>query len=350
MSVEQDYKKKLKVLWLFVCAFLVFMTVVVGGITRLTGSGLSIVEWQPVAGILPPLSEEDWLGLFDQYRESPQYKLQNKGMSLDYFKFIFFWEYLHRIMGRLVGIALLLPLLVFARWLTRAEIIKYSLLVLLCGVQGFMGWYMVKSGLVDIPRVSHLRLAAHLSLALILLSIITWHISELLFRDKIEALKSEISLRKAYKLFYFGIFTLIVLIFQFLWGAFTAGLKAGYMYNSFPLMNGFLIPPDLFMFDEILKNLTSNPITVQFIHRLFGWLLLLIAFYWYYLKAETPKLIGALILLFSASILVQFSLGVATLLTGVNIVLGVTHQGMGAIVVVLFTSLFWAVSKIRKIN
>jgi len=350
VSNNQALKKKLKIFWLSICAFLVFMTVVVGGITRLTGSGLSIVEWQPVAGILPPLSEEDWLGLFDQYRESPQYELQNKGMSLDYFKFIFFWEYLHRIMGRLVGIALLLPLLVFSRWLSRAEILKYSLLVLLCGVQGFMGWYMVKSGLVDIPRVSHLRLGAHLSLALILLSIIVWHIFELLFREKIESLKSEISLRKAYQLFYFGIFTFIVLIFQFLWGAFTAGLKAGYIYNSFPLMSGFLIPPDLFIFDGVLKNLTSNPITVQFIHRIFGWLLLLVAFCWYYLRTDSPRFIKVLILLFSASILVQFSLGVATLLTGVNIVLGVTHQGMGAIVVVLFTALFWAVSKIRKIS
>lgn len=350
MSKMSDRKKKLTVIWLSICAFLVFMTVLVGGITRLTGSGLSIVEWQPVAGILPPLSESDWLGLFDQYRESPQYKLQNKGMSLDYFKFIFFWEYLHRIMGRLVGLALLLPLLVFGRWFTKPEILKYSLLVLLCGVQGFMGWYMVKSGLVDQPRVSHLRLAAHLSLALILLSAITWQICELLFREKIEALKSEMSLRKAYKLFYFGVFSLLILIVQFLWGAFTAGLKAGYMYNSFPLMNGFLIPPDLFMFEGIIKNLTSNPVTVQFIHRLFGWVLLITAFYWYYLKSDTPRLIKNLILLFSASILVQFALGVTTLLSGVNILLGVTHQGMGAIVVVLFTALFWAVSKIRKIS
>jgi cytochrome c oxidase assembly protein subunit 15 len=308
--------------WLLVCAAFVFAIVVVGGVTRLTRSGLSIVEWQPLVGALPPLSDADWQALFAKYRETPEYKLVNFGMSLEGFKRIFWWEYAHRLLGRLVGVVFLLPFLYFLlrRKLEAPLAWKLFGVFLLGGAQGALGWYMVKSGLVDDPRVSHFRLTAHLGLALAIFSAQVWLALGLLYSTK------NTTSRKLYWL------PLLVFLMA-LSGGMVAGLRAGAAYQTFPLMNGHVVPPEILVLEPWWRNFAYNMATVQFVHRGFFWVLaVLIPFAWWRMRASA----AAHFLL--AAFALQAALGISTLLAGVPVALAAAHQA-GA--VLLLAAALW---------
>jgi cytochrome c oxidase assembly protein subunit 15 len=317
--------------WLGLVLGLILLMVAVGGITRLTESGLSMVTWEPILGTLPPMSEEAWQFRFDQYRAFPEYQQLNKGMSLDEFKAIFFWEYLHRLLGRLLGLAYALPLAVF--WL-RGKIrgaLKPQLLVglILGGGQGVMGWYMVKSGLVDNPFVSHYRLAAHLGLAFVVFAyLLRVLLSIVPFRDR-EAPASRRARAWAWGL-------TLLLVVQILWGAFVAGLNAGYLYNTFPTMQGYWVPPEWSHLQPQWINAFDNPVTVQLIHRWLGILLVVVTLAaWWQLRSD-PSMEGRKRRALHAMALLmlgQFWLGVFTLVMIVPIALATMHQVMACLLV-----------------
>ena len=308
--------------WLLICAALVFAIVLVGGITRLTRSGLSIVEWQPLIGVLPPLSDAAWQELFARYRETPEFRLVNHAMTIEGFKGIFWWEYLHRLLARGIGLAFLLPLLFFQfkRRLDRALAVKLWGIFVLGALQGLMGWLMVKSGLIDDPKVNPVRLALHLGLALVVFAAQLWVALDLLFphRRRSQGLQACLPL---------------VIFLMSLSGGMVAGLRAGYAYNSFPLMNGHLVPPEAWLLEPWWQNFLYNMATVQLVHRAFFWLLaVLVPLAWW----RGRHTLTANVLL--AAFVLQASLGITTLLLGVPVGFGAAHQG-GA--VLLLAAALW---------
>ena len=325
--------------WLLVCCALVFAMVVVGGVTRLTHSGLSIVEWQPIVGTLPPLDEAAWLEAFGKYKQTPEYRLVNPGMNLEGFKGIFWWEYVHRLLGRLIGAAFLLPLLWFALRgrIARALAWKFAAIFGLGALQGALGWYMVQSGLVDNPRVSQFRLTAHLGIAFLIYAAMLWIAFDLLF-----ARAGPVSRRLR------GLaLALAVLVFvMVLSGGLVAGTRAGLAYNTFPLMNGRFVPPEIFSLDPWYLNFVSNMATVQFDHRLIAWLLAFLApWFWLRVRREAAprraKLAADLLL---GALTLQIVLGIATLLLAVPVPLAAAHQA-GALLV--FSAALFAAHSLR---
>ena len=314
--------------WLLACAALVFLIVVVGGVTRLTRSGLSIVEWQPLIGAIPPLSAADWEALFAKYRETPEFRLVNFDLTLAGFKTIFWWEYVHRLLGRLIGLVFFLPFLYF---LIKGKVKgtlawKLAGIFVLGGLQGALGWYMVKSGLVDDPRVSHFRLTAHLGVALLIFAAQLWVALGLLFPGK--------------EPFGKGVALPVLVFLMALSGGMVAGLRAGYAYNTFPLMNGHVVPPEILMLEPWWMNFFYNMATVQFVHRGFFWLLaVLIPLAWWRGRASP----SAHVLM--AAFVLQASLGIATLLAGVPVLLAAAHQG-GA--VLLLAAALWHAHAARR--
>lgn len=331
-------------IWLLICCALVFAMIVVGGVTRLTDSGLSIVEWQPIVGTMPPITQQDWDVLLEKYRATPQYQQVNKGMSVDEFKSIFWWEYFHRLLGRLIGLVFFIPFVYFLikKQIDRPLGIKLTGIFVLGGLQGFMGWYMVMSGLVNDPHVSQYRLTAHLGLAFIIFAAMFWVAMGLLSPQPVSQQADEKiqGLRK----FSFGLSLLIFIMI--LSGGFVAGIRAGMAYNTFPLMNGHLIPPDLFILEPWYRNFFDNITTVQFDHRLIAWTLaFLVPLFW--LKSRKVELPGTTRLacnLFLLMLIIQISLGIATLLHVVPIPLAASHQG-GA--VLLFAASLWVSHRLR---
>lgn len=300
--------------WLLVCAAFTFAVVVVGGLTRLTESGLSITEWQPVIGVLPPLSQADWDLLFDKYQATPQFQKAYGMMTMEGFKGIFWLEYWHRLLGRLIGFVFLLPFLwfLFRRTLSKSLALQLAGIFLLGAMQGALGWYMVQSGLVNEPRVSHFRLTAHLGLALLIFSAELWLAMNLL---------KETSRSKPTN---FSLLVLALVFLMALSGGMVAGLRAGHAYNTFPLMNGHLVPPETFMLEPWWQNFFWNVATVQLVHRTFFWvLLILIPLLWNQLR-KTPAKIAAHHLL--GMFLIQAGLGIATLLNAVPISVASCHQ------------------------
>ncbi len=322
-------------IWLISLCLLILGTVIVGGITRLTESGLSMVDWKPIVGAIPPLSEADWSKAFAAYQKFPQFQQVNHAMTLSEFKFIFFWEYLHRNLGRLIGVAFFVPFAVFfiRRRIPRPLMPKLLLGFVLGGLQGALGWYMVKSGLVDMPRVSHYRLAAHLSLALFIMVYLFWLTLRLWPKVRWGAAVPA-AVPAAVKKASFYITGLVAL--QIVYGAFTAGLRAGIGFNTFPKMNGFWLPPGLDYLQPVWTNMFANPVTVQFIHRCIAWCLLAaITCFWFFARRRvvTPaQRFGVNGLM--AMIVVQFLLGVMTLLHMVPVSLASMHQ-LGACVLLL---------------
>jgi len=313
--------------WLLSVAALVFIMVVVGGITRLTESGLSIVRWDVVSGTLPPLTEKAWAAAFQAYQSSSQYQLMNQGMSLAAFKGIFFWEYVHRLLGRLIGLAFALPLVLF--WL-RGQIpagYKPRLLALLAlgGLQGAIGWWMVSSGLVGRTEVAHTRLAVHLTTALAIIAGCLWTALDL---------KAAKPLEKPNTARFLAPLFAALLTVQIIWGAFTAGLRAGPASDTWPLMAGALVPSGL---APTLTGWANDPFTVHFVHRSLAIFVaaaaLLFARHVWRLGAHAPAQALAL------AITAQFALGVLTVLSGVALPLGVAHQACGALLVAATT---WA--------
>ncbi|RIA55585.1 COX15/CtaA family protein [Dichotomicrobium thermohalophilum] len=312
-------------IWLGCVIALIFAMVVVGGATRLTGSGLSITEWKPILGAIPPLSAADWQEAFDKYRQIPQYQLVNKGMSLEEFKFIFWWEWAHRFLGRFIGVAFALPFLVFAFAGTIRRDLAPSLIVLfaLGALQGFMGWYMVQSGLVDRVSVSQYRLAAHLGLAAIIYAAMIW--VALGVGQPARTIKRSWAWLSAAGLVVFSFIQIVL-------GAFVAGMKAGFAYNTWPLMDGEFVPDGLFVMQPWHLNLFENALTVQFNHRmaaymLFGWAILhAIAM----MRTERAGRLSAVFL--AGAVTLQAVLGIWTLVAQVPLSLGLVHQA-GAFIV-----------------
>jgi heme a synthase len=318
--------------WLWSGAVLTFLTLVIGGITRLTQSGLSIVDWQPIMGVIPPLSDAAWQETFDRYRQFPEYQQLRQGMSLSEFKFIFFWEYLHRMIARLIGVVFLVPFIVFwARGYFDRKLLGRALILFgLGGLQGFMGWFMVSSGLVDQPHVSHYRLAIHLTIAFSIFAGCVWFAIDLKDRNRLPAIS-----QGARSLMTRGLYAVgALLAVQIFWGALVAGLKAGYYFNTFPLMGGAWIPPYVLGMDPPLLNLVENPITVQWVHRILGTVLGLAAFalfvrVWRSVADAFSRTMNAALLLL---ILSQYLLGVLTLIFHVPVSLGVAHQAMAMVI------------------
>ncbi len=331
-------------IWLLVCCALVFAMIVVGGVTRLTDSGLSIVEWQPIVGTMPPITQQDWDILLEKYRATPQYQQVNKGMSVDEFKSIFWWEYFHRVLGRLIGLVFFVPFVYFLwkKQIDRPLGIKLAGIFVLGGLQGFMGWYMVMSGLVNDPHVSQYRLTAHLGLAFVIFAAMFWVALGLLSPAREQAQPDE-QLRSLRK-FSFGLSWLIFIMI--LSGGFVAGIRAGFAYNTFPLMSGHLIPPGIFMLEPWYRNFFDNVATVQFDHRLIAWILAFsVPFFWY--KSRQATLSGTTRLacnLFLLMLAIQIALGISTLLMVVPIPLAASHQG-GA--VLLFAASLWVSHRLR---
>jgi len=322
--------------WLLAVCALIFAMVVVGGATRLTQSGLSIVHWKPIAGIVPPLNLADWQAEFTAYQAIPEYKLVNKGMSLAAFKAIFWWEYAHRLLGRLIGLAFALPLLFFwsRRLIPEGYGARLSLILGLGGLQGAVGWWMVASGLVERTDVSHYRLAVHLSLALALLAACQWTALDFLRRRTGNPRAGNSDWRLA-------LLTAAALGVQIVLGAFAAGLDAGYMFNDWPrMMADAWMPPVVWEMRPWWLNLLENPAGVQFAHRCGAWAvaglsMILAVRVW---RQPDRQLAWDGVVL-GLAVLLQVLLGIETLLRGVPVGLGVAHQAGGAILLMSLISL-----------
>ena len=331
--------------WLLACCALVFAMIVVGGVTRLTHSGLSITEWQPIVGSLPPLSAAEWESAFAKYQATPEYKLVNHGMSLAEFKGIFWWEFFHRLLGRLIGAAFLVP---FVWLLARGAIPKgygrkLGAIFVLGALQGALGWYMVKSGLVDDPRVSQFRLTAHLALAVAIFGAMLWLAMSLLDRHPdADAQATEASPRR------FGNGVVALVFLMIVTGGFVAGIRAGFAYNTFPLMNGHLVPPEAMLLSPWWKNLFYNMATVQLDHRIVA-LALAIAVPWLWWRVQRTSVatgrarVGAHALL--AALALQIALGIATLVNVVPLALAALHQAGAVLVFALSLNLAHALRR-----
>lgn len=319
MTVRTEPVSNHVALWLWAMASLIFCMVIVGGATRLTDSGLSITEWRPLLGAIPPLNEADWLVAFEKYKLIPEYQIQNKGMALEDFKFIYWWEWSHRFLGRMIGIVFILPLL----WFIATGKIpsrlrgRLVLLFLLGGAQGALGWFMVASGLSERVDVSQYRLAAHLSFAVLLFAGVVWTALGLkakrLWRDTVE---SRMAL---------GI--LVLLMVQIAAGGFVAGLDAGFASNTWPKMNDAWVPAGLFVMEPLWKNVFENALTVQFNHRVLAYCILAFGLW----VARTSPRVSAMLII--VGLLAQMTLGILTVIWGVPLWVALIHQG-GALVLV----------------
>lgn len=334
MNFIEQRNERILGIWLMICCLVLLALVVVGGATRLTGSGLSMVDWQPVTGFIPPMNEEAWMREFDAYRQSPEYQKVNVGMSLDDFKVIYWWEFGHRLLARALGLIFALPLIAFWWRGMIPRRLRWPLVGLfaLGALQGYMGWYMVQSGLVDIPRVSPYRLAIHLTLALIIYAI--------MFRMALGLLWPAPSREVASPWRRWTIALLALVAVTIVSGAFVAGLKAGLVYNTFPLMAGRWIPEGLLGLEPVWRNFFENTATVQFTHRLLALTTLaLAAIAWFRVRrGETDPGVRIAFHALLTVALAQAALGIATLLLYVPVTLGTFHQGMA--VVLLSAALF----------
>lgn len=305
---------------------MVFAIIVVGGITRLTESGLSITEWKPITGAVPPLNHQDWLAEFAKYKEIPEYKEIKgpAGMTLEDFKFIYFWEWVHRQLGRLIGVAFAIPLIWF--WIRKSIPAGYKfrlvVLLILGGLQGVVGWWMVASGLAERTDVSHFRLATHLLLALVILGGLVW--------TALDMRALETSPVRSARLTPFGILVLAILFLELLLGAFTAGLNAGYVSNTWPLMYGHWIPNNIIWSAALLETWSHHPILIHFLHRWWAWVVVAILVV---LARRISKQNRIASIALHCAFGTQVLLGISTVLTGVNFSLAVLHQAVAALVV-----------------
>lgn len=309
--------------WLLFCAAVVFGMILLGGVTRLTHSGLSMVEWKPLMGVIPPLNEQEWQATFDKYKQFPEYQKVNKGMSLEGFKSIFMYEYLHRVLGRLIGVIFAVPLLYFAvrRRLRPGHTPHLVALFCLGGLQGLLGWYMVKSGLVDNPRVSQYRLAAHLGVAVAIYAYMLWLAFDLLWS------RDGPATRKAYGGLSLSMVGLVYLMI--LSGALVAGTRAGLAYPTWPLMGDTFIPPGLYATTPAWLAALEDVVTIQFNHRMFAYVLfiLLHALAFMVYRGASPGRTRLACVLLVIMLWVQVLLGISTLLLQVPVGLATAHQG-----------------------
>jgi cytochrome c oxidase assembly protein subunit 15 len=312
--------------WLLTVAALVFLMVVVGGITRLTESGLSITEWKPVSGTLPPLSDAAWQAAFDAYKQIPQYAAMNAGMTLSGFKTIFFWEYSHRLLGRLLGFAFALPLIWFAvkRAIPKGYGWRLVALLALGGFQGAIGWWMVASGLTERTEVSHFRLATHLIAALTIMGGLIWTALDL------RALARDPGARPA-RLTGLAMLALVIVTIQVMFGAFTSGLRAGAVANTWPLMNDHFFPEGVQWLRPAWETFAYDPYLIHFTHRWWAWVVVAVLI----VLARNVKRAGVrpASIAIHASFGTQVLLGIATVMSGIALPLAALHQAVGALVV-----------------
>ena len=338
-SQNYSLNSQLKI-WMITLLMMIVLIILVGGLTRLTDSGLSITTWELFIGTLPPLTNEKWIEYFDLYKTIPEYKEQNFNMTLNEFKIIFWWEWAHRQLGRLIGLTVLLPMIYFTIkngfWILR----EYSIIFFLVCFQGFIGWYMVSSGLVDRVDVSHYRLSLHLVTAFIILSIVFWKYLKLTDL-KINQINIRLNSIK---------FFLLLLFLQLIIGAFVSGMDAGKIYNTWPLMGSSYFPDDSMIADFFNLTVFDNQSLVQFIHRNLAYLIIIIYFYILYfvlkngnVNLRTPILIVGITLLF------QIFLGVITILSGVKMLYASLHQ-INSILIILSTLYFLYIVKYKAPN
>jgi cytochrome c oxidase assembly protein subunit 15 len=337
LDLPEPTRRRLRI-WLWAVAASTFAVLVVGGITRLTHSGLSMVDWQPLVGVVPPLNEAQWAASFERYQQFPEYRHLRGATTLADYKVIFFWEYLHRLLARLIGVVVLVPLIVFWRSgaLTRPLAVRVLALLGLGAMQGILGWLMVRSGLVDRPSVSHYRLAAHLTLALVILGWCVWLIRDLSAGPVPAQATAGPRRRTRWGLRVVG----VLLALQIVYGALVAGLKAGFLLNTFPLMAGGLVPPAFRTSAPALVDFVQDPAAVQWVHRLLGTALAAAAIALFVrVRRETVdpasrRLASALL----AAIAAQYLLGVLTLVHLVPLGLAAAHQAMAAAIVGLWVT------------
>ena len=317
MYIENKQIKNYLVFWLASMYWIISIMIIIGGLTRLTDSGLSITEWQLFSGFLPPLNESDWKNYFNLYKEIPEFKLQNYSMTLQEFKVIFWWEWIHRFLGRLMGISFLIPLFIFSFKIGFKKLMNLYLIFFLICLQGFIGWYMVSSGLIDRVDVSHFRLSIHLIIAFLILSLILWNYFNLKYA----------SFQNKKLNFFIPFIFLILIFFQIIIGAFVSGMDAGNIYNSWPLMGSTYFPNDSEIINLFNLSAFSDPSLVQFMHRNLAYMIFI--FYLYILiKIYKNKLIEFFfsINLLGLLLIIQIILGVLTLTHGAHIVLASMHQ------------------------
>ena len=336
-SVNSHINKQLKT-WLLILLTLIIFIIIVGGLTRLTDSGLSITTWELFVGFLPPLTDDKWISYYELYKKIPEYREQNFNMTLSEFKVIFWWEWAHRQLGRLIGLTVLLPLIYFTikdgLWVVK----KYGIIFILVCLQGFLGWYMVSSGLVNRIDVSHYRLSIHLVTAFIILSIVFWNFLELT-----ELKINQISIKLNFIKFF-----LFLLFIQLIIGAFVSGMDAGNIYNTWPLMGSTYFPDDS-RFNEFLNiKFFDNPSIVQFIHRNLAYIIFAVYIYLLFsVFKNSNKIFRKPIILIGIIILLQMVLGILTILSGVKIVYASLHQ-INSILLILSTLYFLYISKYIK--
>ncbi|AIL65042.1 Heme A synthase [Rickettsiales bacterium Ac37b] len=339
IDTSYDATQKHIAMWLFLCALMILLMVALGGITRLTHSGLSIVEWRPITGIIPPLSLEDWIVEFKKYQASLEYKYINFGMTLEEFKQIFLIEYVHRLIGRITGIVFILPLIYFIirKEVNKVLINKLFLILVIGLLQGIIGWYMVRSGLEDHYDVSQYRLALHLITAVIIYGFIIWIALDCWYQGKFLHISTKlIGSSKHANL------NVILILIQIVSGAFVAGTNAGLVYNNFPLMDGSLVPSGLFRLSPWYQNIFENIITIQFIHRVLATLIVasIVIFFIKNYRINLNKRVNSIILCLLIVLIIQVFLGISTLIYRIPTVLALLHQ-IGALLlfsVALYTS------------
>ena len=343
MHLNKNQNNKFISLWLLLITFLVALIIIVGGLTRLTDSGLSITKWNLFTGIFPPISPNDWEKSFSLYKKIPEYKLLNSSMSLEQFKIIYWWEYVHRLLGRAIGLLFLLPLvyLTIKKKLSKKNIISFYFILLLMLLQGFVGWYMVKSGLVDRTDVSQYRLSLHLTLAIIIFCILFWSYLRNISQNNFES-NVKIS-------FYLPVIFLIILILQISLGAFVSGLDAGQIYQSWPLMNQNYFPDDSMFNDLFSLKVFETPSLAQFLHRNVAYIMLLfflVILFIVFNNVDLAYLRKSAILVF-LFLLLQLFLGILTIIFGTQIFFASMHQ-LGSIM--LLTATLILVFKNSRIN
>jgi len=338
-SENNNLNYQLKI-WLFILLSLIILIILIGGLTRLTDSGLSITTWELFVGFLPPLTNDKWIDYFDLYKTIPEYSSQNSNMTLSEFKVIFWWEWAHRLLGRLIGLTVLLPLIYFTfkngLWVLK----RYGIIFLLICLQGFFGWYMVSSGLIDRVDVSHYRLSIHLVTAFIILSIIFWKFLKLT-KIKINEISFSLSPIK---------FFIFLLFIQLIIGAFVSGMDAGTIYNTWPLMGSSYFPDDSKFIEFLNINFFDNPSIVQFVHRNLAYLIVIIYIYLLILVfRDANKIFRQPMLIIGTSLFLQVILGILTLLSGVKIIHASLHQ-INSIFIILSSLYFLYISKYEAKN
>ncbi|WP_420641985.1 COX15/CtaA family protein [Candidatus Leptofilum sp.] len=330
---EQDNQKIIR--WLFVVCGLIMVMVVFGGYVRLTRSGLSIVEWNPISGVIPPIGQEAWEAEFAKYQQTPEGMFINNNMTLEGYKEIFYIEYLHRLIARFAGLIVVIPLFyyIYKGIIPWRKSFVYLSIGALFGFQGFLGWYMVSSGLVENPAVDHIRLTIHLLMALFLLALTMWTALR-----HMQNFPPVINKGRGSLPYVLSALVLVILVIQIAWGGFVAGLKAGWMSNTFPLMAGRWIPPNLFtQFDSWWQNLISAPVTVHFVHRWFAFVVLAAAIGLYFItkRHAYSANVHKAVIGFLGLVAVQIALGVSTIWFSVPLILALSHQAVGLLLFVI---------------